>query len=162
MENRKVSCGCLIFSRGRMLLAKPSFARTWDIPKGVAEVGECHLAAVLREVREETGIDIGSVGGNPFLIDMGVMKYLPEKDLRLYAFRGSPDLSAFELFCAVSVDDGKGGAMPEICEYAWVEPMEASDMVGRNMGAIIRRVLPEMDGDFWAGDKWPSCCVPTE
>jgi predicted NUDIX family NTP pyrophosphohydrolase len=65
----KQSAGLLVYRKGRtepeVLLAHPGgpfFARKdnghWTIPKGEIEPGEAHLAAAIREFKEEIGLDI--------------------------------------------------------------------------------------------------------
>ncbi len=57
MEQEK-SCGAVIFNRdGKVLIVKHN-AGHWDFPKGHMEVGESEEDTALREVKEETNIDI--------------------------------------------------------------------------------------------------------
>lgn len=56
-----VGVGALIFHRGRILMAqrgKEPLKDWWSLPGGALEVGESLDAAVRREVREETGLEI--------------------------------------------------------------------------------------------------------
>jgi mutator protein MutT len=59
-----VGVGAVIVDHGRVLLVQrgtePMKGR-WSIPGGLVEVGESLTAAVLREVREETGLIVESV-----------------------------------------------------------------------------------------------------
>ena len=48
-----------------LLLQKPSSSKNcgvWNLPGGKAESGECFKECVIREIREETGITVISVG----------------------------------------------------------------------------------------------------
>lgn len=47
--------------RGEILLIRRSDGGTWDLPGGAVEPGETPSEALLREVREETGLDVGIV-----------------------------------------------------------------------------------------------------
>ena len=59
-----VGVGAVIVKDGRVLLVQratePALGR-WSIPGGLVEVGESLIAAVEREVREETGLEIEPV-----------------------------------------------------------------------------------------------------
>jgi len=61
----KVSVECFIFHNNKILLFKRSddskvFPGFWSIPGGHVDEGEDVLTAIIREVKEETGIDVSS------------------------------------------------------------------------------------------------------
>ena len=71
-----VGAGVLIHRRGKLLLVKrsqPPDAGSWSFPGGAVELGETTEEAALREVKEETGLDIELEG----LFD--VKTYLPRR-----------------------------------------------------------------------------------
>ena len=56
-----VGVGAVVMKDGEVLLiqrGKPPKAGEWSLPGGGVELGETTEAAVLREVREETGLDV--------------------------------------------------------------------------------------------------------
>lgn len=53
--------GALIFDRGRILLVergKEPLKGYWSLPGGVLEIGETLEQGIIREVREETGLEV--------------------------------------------------------------------------------------------------------
>ena len=53
------SVSAVIFDRrGRLLLQQRSDGGQWGLPGGSVEIGEAVAAAVIREVKEETGLDV--------------------------------------------------------------------------------------------------------
>ena len=52
------SAACIRNSKGEILLQNRGDNRGWGFPGGALEIGESYDEAVVREVREETGIDI--------------------------------------------------------------------------------------------------------
>lgn len=56
------SCGCIVFRKFHgnieLLLIKHLNSENWCFPKGHMELGETEKETALREVREETGIDV--------------------------------------------------------------------------------------------------------
>jgi len=66
-----VGVGGVVIDTDRVLLVKrahPPLAGEWSLPGGGVEVGETLEAAVVREVREETGLDV-TVGALVELLD---------------------------------------------------------------------------------------------
>jgi mutator protein MutT len=57
-----VAAGALILDeQGRLLLQRRADDGSWDLPGGALELGESVEEAVRREVREETGLEIGEM-----------------------------------------------------------------------------------------------------
>lgn len=58
LPKKRISAGCLFFDEaGRLLIVNPTYKDGWEIPGGVVETNESPLAACIREIREELGID---------------------------------------------------------------------------------------------------------
>lgn len=60
-ERPIVGVGAVIFIESRVVLVKRKFepaAGTWSLPGGAVEVGETAARAVVREIREETGLTV--------------------------------------------------------------------------------------------------------
>ena len=51
------SCGCVVFDKGKVLLIKHNEGH-WDLPKGHIEEGETEVQTAIREVKEETNVDV--------------------------------------------------------------------------------------------------------
>ncbi|MBS2939662.1 NUDIX domain-containing protein [Nocardioides sp. J2M5] len=65
----EVSVGALVRD-GRVLLAhrsphKHAYPDTWDLPGGVVEPGESPVAGLVRELREELGVEVAAVSVEP-------------------------------------------------------------------------------------------------
>ncbi|MBE5793412.1 MAG: NUDIX domain-containing protein [Clostridiales bacterium] len=52
------SGGCLLNEKGQVLLQKRGDSGLWGFPGGAIELGESPEAAAIREVREETGLEV--------------------------------------------------------------------------------------------------------
>ena len=59
MNNLKTekSCGCIIIDSGKVLLIQQTKGH-WGFPKGHMETGETEVETAIREVKEETNLDI--------------------------------------------------------------------------------------------------------
>ena len=53
------ACGCLIFNeKGQVSLQKRSNDNLWENPGGSMELGETIYDTIIREIKEETNLDI--------------------------------------------------------------------------------------------------------
>ncbi len=53
--------GCIFDEVGRVLLQRRGDSRLWGFPGGAVELGETPEQAAIREVKEETGLDVKAV-----------------------------------------------------------------------------------------------------
>lgn len=51
------SCGAIIFNEGKVLVVKQT-SGLYGFPKGHVEIGETEKETAIREIKEETGLDI--------------------------------------------------------------------------------------------------------
>ena len=102
--------------------------RYWDFPKGLVAPGEEPLAAALRELREETGIEGVNLAWGAAYYETA--PYAGGKVARYYL--GRTDHEAVTL--PVSPELGR----PEHHEYRWVSAAEGSDLLGERVAAVLR------------------------
>ena len=50
--------GCIFNEKGEVLLQRRGDSNTWGFPGGAVEIGETPQQAAVREVKEETGLDV--------------------------------------------------------------------------------------------------------
>ena len=68
--------GCVLDDRGRLLLGRRSDTGEWAMIYGINEPGEQPADTVVREIKEETGIDLGEVrylGSQPWPFPASLM-----------------------------------------------------------------------------------------
>jgi len=110
MESRDSAFAIILHSR-HILLVKARDKNNWQLPGGRLEPGETPAQAVIREVREETGLRarVGRLTGRYRREDGSIV--------RVYAVRARGRLA---------------GAREEIVEQRWVRIREAKEMVGQH------------------------------
>ena len=133
---KPVSCGVIVSDGARILLGHASRSPRWDIPKGVAEAGEPHAAAAVRELGEETGL----VAAEAELRPLGVHGYLRDKDLALFAWtpREMPDPA--QLVCRSTFTLPNGAVLPEFDRFALFDWDAGLAKVGKNMARVLASV----------------------
>ena len=113
-----VGIGAVIISEGKIALIKrgnePSKGK-WTIPGGLVELGESPEQAVIRETKEETGLDVE----NPRLIDVVSNVDLDEKGKVKYQY------VIIDYF--VHVENGTAQAASDALELRWVPFDEVED-----------------------------------
>jgi len=130
---KRVSCGVIVTDGKRLLLGHATCSPRWDIPKGLAEPGEPHLAAALRELREETGLAASAEE----LVALGVHRYLPGKHLALFRWPVAALPDPRSLRCAATIPTGKGGFLPEFDRFGLFAWEDALTLVGRNLARVL-------------------------
>ena len=136
---RRTTCGVLVMDAdGLLLLGQATGSPRWDIPKGMAEVGETWLDAATRELREETGLQADPAALRP----LGVHRYLPAKDLALFIWRPPALPNPATLRCTSLVRGRDGRLIPELARFALLPWEEALTRVGKNMARVLRDIGP--------------------
>jgi ADP-ribose pyrophosphatase YjhB (NUDIX family) len=106
-RNAKPCAGALVVRNGKVLLVRriiEPYLGYWDIPGGFCEVDEHPATTAIREVREETGLEIELTG----LLGLWVDEYVESVTLNVYylarpltnSFRVSSDADAAAWFAA--------------------------------------------------------------
>ena len=133
---RSISCGVIVRRAfGELLLGHATGRNYWDIPKGVRDNDETSIAAALRELYEEAGIELDELR----LQDLGVHKYLPSKDLHLFLLNPPDPALDIELcHCSTHYMPRYGTReVPEIDAYRWTKRAEVPDLCGKNMTRVL-------------------------
>ena len=116
---REKSCGALVYrkkqDRLELLLIRHKNGGHWSFPKGHVETGETEPQTALREIKEETGLDVGLCEGFRQSVE-----YFPKPHVKkqVVYFLASPD-----------GDDTVRRQEEEISEYKWCLLDEADTMV---------------------------------
>ncbi|MFG1775835.1 NUDIX domain-containing protein [Micromonospora sp. NPDC049048] len=128
MATPRVAAGALFFDddEGRVLLVRPTYKETWDIPGGYVEPGEAPRAACIREVEEELGLVVQI--GPMLVVDWAPAKN--EGDKLLFIFDGHvlPPACTKE----ISYRDG------EIAAHEFVSLKDLSDRMPER---LARRIM---------------------
>lgn len=90
--------GCIFNERGEVLLQRRGDTNKWGFPGGAVEIGETPEMAVVREVKEETGLDVevGKIIGVYTDCDM---KYVSGDEAQSIVIAYELNAIGDELFC---------------------------------------------------------------
>lgn len=107
---------------GAILLARLSYRNSWGLPGGLLKRGETAAAAAVREVREETSLDVDLVGDPAVVVD-------PDGRRVDVVFSARPAASTDP--AAVRIGS------PEILELGWFQPDDLPDLQFEASGALM-------------------------
>jgi 8-oxo-dGTP pyrophosphatase MutT (NUDIX family) len=114
----RVSCGVILATPEGWLICHSTGNKHWDFPKGVADEGETHKAAALRELREETSFVIDAEKLT-CMYDLGQHPYTKGKELHLfYCFYSTP-IDPTKLVCE-SLVERPNYSFPEMDAFEFV------------------------------------------
>ncbi|MFQ5847843.1 MAG: NUDIX hydrolase [Candidatus Methylomirabilales bacterium] len=128
-----VAVGAIVVKAGKVLLVRrgtePSRGR-WSLPGGAVDLGEGLWEAVVREVREECGIDV-TVKGVVEVLD----RIHADRDGRIRYHYVIVDFLA-------SWRRGRLKAASDISEAAWVDPDALEDLpLTEGLAAVVQKAL---------------------
>jgi len=137
-----ITCGVFIINdQFELLLVHPTNAHwnSWSIPKGLVEENENFEDAAIREVLEETNIDLNSFDTK--LIFAGEEKYR-KRNKKLRAFvsfiSGKHD---FDLKCESKFQHNKTGEwIPENDKIEWVPIYKAKELIHETQLKILNDI----------------------
>lgn len=134
------SCGLILTDKKKILMCKNTGYNAWDLPKGKQEEGESPIEACVREVREETGLELSDK--KDLFIDLGLFYYVPTKRLHLflYVVDKLPDINS--LFCTSYFQNKKDGTLtPEMDTYKYIDIPDIKSYARNKMSEILYQVL---------------------
>lgn len=138
---KTTSSGILVCNaQSQLLLCHATGGSYWDIPKGAIEAGESALQTALRETAEECGL----VFDADDLLDLGLMRYRPAKDLHLFGALTGP-VDASRCRCSTRFRDRFGRERLEMDDFEWVGFAEVPRRCAKSMVALLAGPLPLAD-----------------
>ena len=134
----RCACGIIIEEpRGWLLCHPTNGGNRWDFPKGNAEIGEDHLDAALRELKEETGLELDS-SQIESIKDLGRDSYQSNRDLHLFYVKVK-SIDTKIMFCESMVENPRGANFPEMDAFAVFPKDLILTKVGKGMKAWLEK-----------------------
>jgi len=111
---REKSCGCIVINDKNKVLLIHHNAGHWDFPKGHMEEGETEIQTAIREVKEETNIDVEVNEKYRY-----TTKYSPKEDV----------IKEVVYFLAKNINNNKEAQLEEVSDVQWFEFEEAIEKI---------------------------------
>lgn len=108
------SCGCIVINNKNEVLLIHHNAGHWDFPKGHVEEGETEVQTAVREVKEETNIDVKVNEKYRYTTE-----YSPKEDV----------MKEVVYFLAKNISDDKEAQLEEVSEVKWVKIEDAIEKI---------------------------------
>ena len=127
---KEKSCGCIIIEKDKVLLIQQTKGH-WGFPKGHVEVGETEIETAIREVKEETNLDVEINENKRY-----TMEYITDKGA----------LKQVVLFVAKKVNGNEKYQESEIKSMKWMTFGDAIKTITYdNTRELFSKVLKEED-----------------
>ena len=124
------SCGAIVIEDGKVLLVKHN-AGHWDFPKGHVEEGETEFETAIREVKEETNIDIKIEKENRY-----ISEYSPKEDV----------MKTVIYFLGEKIGGEDKPQIEEISDVEWVDVNKAVERITHQRSKdIMMQVIKDMN-----------------
>lgn len=113
----------------------------WSIPKGKVDDGETELLGAIRELFEESNVDLRNITFKFHELEHEVFKNKRKKLKPFIVFESENniDFNSFELKCNSNVEEDRGG-FPEMDGYKYITLDEAEKCVHHTQVACIIKI----------------------
>lgn len=127
---REKSCGCVVIEDGKVLLIRQTMGH-WGFPKGHMEENETEEETAIREVKEETNIDVEINNKKRY-----TMEYFTEKGV----------LKQVVFFIAKRINGDIKPQESEVAEIKWTDFDTAFETITyNNTKELLRKIIKEND-----------------
>ena len=134
MEVQEKACGCIITQNDKILLIR-QMSGMWGFPKGHVEEGETEEQTAIREVKEETNIDVEVDSSKRY-----VMHYKTDKG----------KYKEVVFFIAKKVGGFLRLQPEEIIEAGWFEYKDALKIISyENTRELFKQIMQENDMKYY-------------
>ena len=128
---KEKSCGAIIYNSNQEVLIVKHNAGHWDFPKGHIENGETEEQTAIREVKEETNIDI--IINNKYRY---TTSYSPKENV----------MKEVVYFLAQNIDEDKKPQLEEVSEVKWFTLEEAMNTITyENSKEILNKLKKDIE-----------------
>lgn len=124
------SCGCIVMNTNEEILLVLHNAGHWGLPKGHMEEGETEVQTAIREVKEETNIDVEVNEKYRY-----TMEYSPKEDV----------WKEVVFFLAHNISNHKEAQIKEVSEVQWFKLDKAIERITYdNSKEILRKLRDDL------------------
>ncbi|WP_085505361.1 NUDIX hydrolase [Thalassobacillus devorans] len=134
---KKLSAGLILTDGEKFLGCHSTGNWFYDLPKGEVGEGEDPRSTCVREVKEETNLDVPKEE----LVDLGVFDYNPKKDLHLFLLKVDKLPDTAEMSCSsYFIHPYTKKETPEVDGYKYLRFGEQENYMTKNMVKVINEV----------------------